>query len=114
MRKARLRNSSSVVAKRLLIALRPPETTPHPLRRERAPQHLVRCLALGFAHLGRTGTPVLATALMGMAYGWPRVRSTSTAVAAVAHSAYNLVLPLPVVELLKTHNEPSLFTFVGQ
>jgi membrane protease YdiL (CAAX protease family) len=53
---------------------------------------LFAALAFGFAHLGRTGTPLLATVLMGMVYGWLRVRSASTAVAAAAHSAYNLVL----------------------
>ena len=53
---------------------------------------LFAALAFGFAHLGRTGTPLLATILMGMVYGWLRVRSASTAVAAAAHSAYNLVL----------------------
>ncbi len=53
---------------------------------------LFAALAFGLAHLGRTGTPLLATILMGMVYGWLRVRSASTAVAAAAHSAYNLVL----------------------
>ena len=53
---------------------------------------LFAALAFGFAHLGRTGTPLLATVLMGIVYGWLRVRSASTAVAAAAHSAYNLVL----------------------
>jgi membrane protease YdiL (CAAX protease family) len=53
---------------------------------------LFAALAFGFAHLGRTGTPLLATVLMGTVYGWLRVRSASTAVAAAAHSAYNLVL----------------------
>jgi membrane protease YdiL (CAAX protease family) len=53
---------------------------------------LFAALAFGFAHLGRTGTPLLATILMGMVYGWLRVRSASTPVAAAAHSAYNLVL----------------------
>jgi membrane protease YdiL (CAAX protease family) len=53
---------------------------------------LFAALAFAFAHLGRTGTPLLATILMGMVYGWLRVRSASTAVAAAAHSAYNLVL----------------------
>ena len=36
---------------------------------------LFAALAFGFAHRGRTGTPVLATILMGMIYGWLRVRS---------------------------------------
>jgi membrane protease YdiL (CAAX protease family) len=53
---------------------------------------LFAALAFGFAHLGRTGAPLLATVLMGIMYGWLRVRSASTAVAAAAHSAYNLVL----------------------
>jgi membrane protease YdiL (CAAX protease family) len=53
---------------------------------------LFAALAFGFAHPGRTGTPLLATILMGMVYGWLRVHSASTAVAAAAHSAYNLVL----------------------
>jgi membrane protease YdiL (CAAX protease family) len=55
---------------------------------------LFAALAFGFAHLGRTGTPLLATILMGMVYGWLRVRSASSAVAAAAHSAYNVVLQL--------------------
>ena len=53
---------------------------------------LFAALAFGFGHVGRTGTPLLATILMGMVYGWLRVHSASTAVAAAAHSAYNLVL----------------------
>jgi membrane protease YdiL (CAAX protease family) len=53
---------------------------------------LFAALAFAFAHLGRTGTPLLATILMATVYGWLRVRSASTAVAAAAHSAYNLVL----------------------
>jgi membrane protease YdiL (CAAX protease family) len=53
---------------------------------------LFAALAFGLAHLGRTGTPLLATVLIGMVHGWLRVHSPSTPVAAAAHSAYNLVL----------------------
>jgi hypothetical protein len=34
---------------------------------------LFAALAFGFAHLGRTRTPLLATVLMGIVYAWLRV-----------------------------------------
>lgn len=49
-------------------------------------------LLFGLAHSGRTGTPLAETVLMGVAYGWLRIQSGSTAVSAGAHSSFNLVL----------------------
>jgi membrane protease YdiL (CAAX protease family) len=66
---------------------------------------LFAALAFGFGHPGRTGAPLLATILTGMVYGWLRVRSGSAAVAAAAHSVYNLVLqffPLRATEISQT------------
>lgn len=55
---------------------------------------IAAALLFGFAHSGRTGTPLIETTLMGMIYGWLRVESQSTAVSAAAHSSFNLVLTL--------------------
>lgn len=55
---------------------------------------IAAALLFGFAHSGRTGTPLIETTLMGLIYGWLRVESESTAVSAAAHSSFNLVLTL--------------------
>jgi membrane protease YdiL (CAAX protease family) len=48
------------------------------------------CFAL--AHTDRTGVRFFATVLTGIAFGWMRVQSGSTAAAAVMHAVYNFVL----------------------
>jgi membrane protease YdiL (CAAX protease family) len=48
------------------------------------------CFAL--AHTERIGIRFFATILTGIAFGWMRVQSGSTAAAAVMHAVYNLVL----------------------
>jgi membrane protease YdiL (CAAX protease family) len=55
---------------------------------------ILAALLFGFAHSGRTGAPLVETVIMGIVYGWLRVKSDSTAVAGGAHSAFNLVLHL--------------------
>jgi membrane protease YdiL (CAAX protease family) len=54
----------------------------------------VLVIAIGFAlsHVGRTGLSLFTTVLTGAAYGWMRVRSESTAAAALMHGVYNFVL----------------------
>lgn len=54
----------------------------------------VLVIAIGFAlsHVGRTGLSLFTTVLTGTAYGWMRVRSESTAAAALMHGVYNFVL----------------------
>jgi membrane protease YdiL (CAAX protease family) len=51
-------------------------------------------VALGFAfsHVGRTGVSFCTTVLSGIAFGWMRARSESTAAAALMHAVCNLVL----------------------
>jgi membrane protease YdiL (CAAX protease family) len=48
------------------------------------------CFAL--AHTDRIGIRFFATILTGIAFGWMRVQSGSTAAAAAMHAAYNFVL----------------------
>jgi membrane protease YdiL (CAAX protease family) len=48
------------------------------------------CFAL--AHTDRIGIRFFATVLTGIAFGWMRVQSGSTAAAAVMHAGYNFVL----------------------
>jgi len=48
------------------------------------------CFAL--AHTDRIGIRLFATVLTGIAFGWMRVQSGSTAAAAVMHAVYNFVL----------------------
>jgi membrane protease YdiL (CAAX protease family) len=54
----------------------------------------VLLIAVGFAfsHAGRTGLSFYTTILTGIAFGWMRVQSESTAAAALMHAVYNLVL----------------------
>ena len=54
----------------------------------------VLLIAFGFAvaHFDRSGIRLYATVLTGIAYGWMRVRSGSTAAAALMHAVYNFVL----------------------
>ena len=54
----------------------------------------VLLIALGFAfsHIGRTGLSFYTTILTGIAFGWMRAQSESTATAALMHAVYNLVL----------------------
>jgi membrane protease YdiL (CAAX protease family) len=54
----------------------------------------VLLIAVGFAfsHVGRTGLSFYTTILTGIAFGWMRVQSKSTAAVALMHAVYNLVL----------------------
>ncbi len=54
----------------------------------------VLLIAVGFAfsHTGRTGLSLYTTILTGIAFGWMRAQSGSTAAAALMHAVYNLVL----------------------
>lgn len=54
----------------------------------------VLLIAFGFAvaHVDRAGIRLYATVLTGIAYGWMRVQSGSTAAAALMHAVYNFVL----------------------
>jgi membrane protease YdiL (CAAX protease family) len=54
----------------------------------------VLLIAVGFAfsHPGRTGLRLYSTILTGIAFGWMRAQSESTAAAALMHAVYNLVL----------------------
>jgi membrane protease YdiL (CAAX protease family) len=54
----------------------------------------VLLIAVGFAfsHTGRTGLSLYTTILTGIAFGWMRVQSESTAAAALMHAVYNLLL----------------------
>ena len=49
-------------------------------------------IAFAFSHNDRHGLRLYATILTGLAFGWMRVRSGSTAAATVMHATYNLVL----------------------
>jgi membrane protease YdiL (CAAX protease family) len=51
-------------------------------------------VAFAFSHNDRHGLRLYATILTGLAFGWMRVRSGSTAAATVMHSVYNLVISL--------------------
>jgi membrane protease YdiL (CAAX protease family) len=54
----------------------------------------VLLIAVGFAfsHTGRTGLSLYTTILTGIAFGWMRAQSESTAAATLMHAVYNLVL----------------------
>jgi membrane protease YdiL (CAAX protease family) len=58
-------------------------------RHESAVTVLVIAVAFALSHTGRAGLPLFTTTLTGAAYGWMRVQSGSTAVAALMHGAYN-------------------------
>jgi len=51
-------------------------------------------IAFAIAHNGRQGLQLYSTILTGIAFGWMRVRSGSTAAASLMHAVYNLVLSL--------------------
>ena len=55
---------------------------------------IVLVIAMGFAfsHIGRTGLSLYTTILTGIAFGWMRAQSESTAAAALMHAVYNFVL----------------------
>ena len=53
---------------------------------------LLIAIGFAFAHLGRTGTSLYSTVLTGIAFGAIRVRSDSTAAAAVMHATYNFTV----------------------
>ena len=53
---------------------------------------LVIAVGFAFAHVGKTGLSFYTTILTGIAFGWMRVQSESTAAAALMHAVYNLVL----------------------
>ena len=51
-------------------------------------------IAFAFSHNDRHGLRLYATILTGLAFGWLRVRSGSTAAATLMHATYNLALSL--------------------
>jgi membrane protease YdiL (CAAX protease family) len=51
-------------------------------------------IAFAFSHNDRSVLRLYATILTGLAFGWMRVRSGSTAAATLMHATYNLVLSL--------------------
>jgi membrane protease YdiL (CAAX protease family) len=51
-------------------------------------------IAFAISHNGRHGLQLYSTTLTGIAFGWIRVRSGSTAAASLMHAVYNLVLSL--------------------
>jgi len=51
-------------------------------------------IAFAFSHNDRHGLRLYPTILTGLAFGWMRVRSGSTAAATLMHATYNLVLSL--------------------
>jgi membrane protease YdiL (CAAX protease family) len=51
-------------------------------------------IAFALCHNDRHGLRLYATILTGIAFGWMRVRSGSTAAATLMHAVYNLVLLL--------------------
>jgi membrane protease YdiL (CAAX protease family) len=51
-------------------------------------------IAFAFSHNDRHGLRLYTTILTGIAFGWMRVRSGSTAAATLMHATYNLVLSL--------------------
>jgi hypothetical protein len=53
---------------------------------------LVIAVGFAFSHAGRTGLSLCTTILTGIAFGWMRAQSESTAAAALMHAVYNLVL----------------------
>jgi len=53
---------------------------------------LVIAVGFAFSHGGRTGLSLYTTILTGIAFGWMRAHSESTAAASLMHAVYNLVL----------------------
>jgi len=53
---------------------------------------LLTAVCFALAHTDRIGIRFAATILTGIAFGWMRVQSGSTAAAAVMHAVYNFVL----------------------
>ena len=53
---------------------------------------LLIAVCFAFAHTDRIGIRFAAAILTGIAFGWMRVQSGSTAAAAVMHAVYNFVL----------------------
>ena len=53
---------------------------------------LVIAVGFAFSHAGRTGLSLDTTIVTGIAFGWMRAQSKSTAAAALMHAVYNLVL----------------------
>jgi membrane protease YdiL (CAAX protease family) len=53
---------------------------------------LVIAVGFAFSHAGRTGLSLYTTILTGIAFGWMRAQSESTAAATLMHAVYNLVL----------------------
>ncbi len=53
---------------------------------------LVIAVGFAFSHAGRTGLSLYTTILTGIAFGWMRAQSESSAAAALMHAVYNLVL----------------------
>jgi membrane protease YdiL (CAAX protease family) len=53
---------------------------------------LIIAVGFAFSHSGRTGLSLYTTILTGIAFGWMRAQSESTATAALMHAVYNLVL----------------------
>ena len=53
---------------------------------------LVIAVGFAFSHIGRTGLSLYTTILTGIAFGWMRAQSGSTAPAALMHAVYNLML----------------------
>jgi membrane protease YdiL (CAAX protease family) len=71
------------------------------LRRRNVPQSaaagatvFLTAIAFAFSHNDRQDLRLYATILTGIAFGWMRVRSGSTAAATLMHAVYNLVLLL--------------------
>lgn len=63
-----------------------------PLRTSAIAAVVLIAIGFAFAHPSRTGTSLYSTALTGIAFGAIRVRSDSTAAAAVMHATYNFTL----------------------
>jgi membrane protease YdiL (CAAX protease family) len=59
-------------------------------------------IAFAISHNGRQGLQLYSTILTGIAFGWMRVRSGSTAAASLMHAVYNVVLSLIAMMFLGT------------
>jgi hypothetical protein len=57
-----------------------------------SPTVLVIAVGFAFSHVGRTGLSLYRTILTGIASGWMRAQSDSSAAAALMHAVYNLML----------------------
>ena len=55
---------------------------------------LLTAIVFAFSHNDRNGPRLYATILTGVAFGWMRARSRSTASATLMHAVYNLALLL--------------------